>query len=125
MDPKNPVYHDISHRHAFELPGNSFILGETLEAFDVPNDIRITAFSKSTWLRVGLVSPISPLEPGWKAAGLTLELANLGRNPVVLYPGEGIAQLIFELIHPGPGYTGPYQNQIGVTGSLVRPDRWD
>jgi len=124
MDPKNPVYRDVSHRHAFELPGNSFLLGETIERFDLPSDIRITAFSKSTLLRVGLVTPISPLEPSWKGI-LTLEIANLGRYPVVLYPGEGIGQLIFELIHPGPGYTGPYQNQIGVTGSLVRPDRWD
>jgi len=124
MDSKNPRYHDVSHRHAFELPPNSFVLGETLEWFDVPPDIRIIAFSKSTLLRVGLVTPISPLEPGWSGV-LTLEIANLGRNPVVLYPGEGIAQLVFELIHPGPGYTGPYQNQIGVTGSLVRPDAWD
>ena len=56
---------------------------------------------------------------------LTMEIFNAGRNRVKLYPGVGIAQLVFELIPVGAGYKGPYQLQTGVTGSLLRPDRWD
>ena len=56
---------------------------------------------------------------------LTIEIFNAGKNRVRLYPGVGIAQLVFELIPVGTGYKGPYQLQAGVTGSLLRPDRWD
>ena len=118
MDPKNPHYKSTKHRRGFDLPGNSFILGESIEKFDIPVDVQIKAISKSTNLRVGVLAPISPLEPGWKGR-LTLEVANLGREEAVLYPGEGIAQLTFELIKPTAGYRGPYQNQRGVTESLI------
>ena len=126
MDVANPHYDGIvlEDDDTLWLDGNSFVLGESVETFDLPPDIRITAFSKSTWLRAGIVVPISPLEPGWKGK-LSLEIFNAGKNRAKLYPGVGIAQLVFELIPVGAGYKGPYQLQAGVTGSLLRPDRWD
>ena len=118
VDILSPSYEEftIPEGEPLWLGGNSFVLGESIETFDLPPDIRITAFSKSTWLRAGIVVPISPLEPGWRGK-LTIEIFNAGRNKAKIYPGVGIAQLVFELIQPAKGYRGIYQNQKGVTGA--------
>ena len=76
------------------IPGGGFILGSTIEYFRIPRDISVICVGKSTYARCGINVLVTPLEAGW-SGNLTLEIANLTRQPVILYPGMGICQLLF------------------------------
>lgn len=97
LDPKDCRENDFAtyrHEEPFLLAGNSWVLGESVEVFDVPKTCLGICLGKSTYARVGIFVNVTPLEPGWTGT-LTVEIANLGPNPVCIYPNEGIAQIIF------------------------------
>ena len=76
-------------------PGE-FCLGRTLEHIELPDDIVARIEGKSSLGRLGLIVHATAgfCDPGWKGT-LTLELNNLTRVPIKLYPGLPIAQLSF------------------------------
>lgn len=94
---------------------SSFILGETVETFNMPADVYATVHDKSSWIRLGLAVHNTVIEPGW-CGKLTLELKNLNpRRSITIRPGEGIAQVIFHKISvPDAVYEGQYQDATGV-----------
>ena len=104
------------------LPAGHFLLAESLETFTMPNDVIGTVLGKSTYARCGLIVNVTPLEPGWKGV-LTLELHNATHHNILLYPGEGIAQVLFSRGNtPAVSYAdrnGKYQEQEGVTKPLI------
>ncbi len=105
----------------FVLEPNSIILTETVERFDMPNDLVGIVYTKSTYGRIGVCPPANPvLEPGW-AGTLALTLVNNGRAPVRIYFNEGIAQVVFWRGQvPKQLYgDGKYQNQSGISFSKV------
>jgi dCTP deaminase len=68
-------------------------------------------------------------DPGWKGT-LTLELNNLTRVPIKLYPGLLIAQLSFMTLdsaaqrpYGSPGLGSHYQGQMAATESRYEGDR--
>ena len=95
----------------FELPPRSIGNGISLERFSMPNDIGAIVKGKSTYARLGLVTNITPIEPGWSGY-LTMNFVNASEFPIRLYANEGIAQVMFfrcgEVEKP---YEGHYQNQ--------------
>ena len=95
----------------FELPPRSIGNGISLERFSMPNDIGAIVKGKSTYARLGLVTNITPVEPGWSGY-LTMNFVNASEFPIRLYADEGIAQVMFfrcgEVEKP---YEGHYQNQ--------------
>ena len=102
-------------RQPFVLPPKEFVLGVSLERFVVPKDVIGVAVTKSTYARLGIFCNITPLEPGWRGY-LTIEIANLGYSNVVIYPSEGIAQVMFfQGEQPEGEYAGKYQDQKGIT----------
>jgi dCTP deaminase len=104
------------------IPANSFALAESVERFNIPDDVLAVCTGKSTYARCGLVVPITPLEPGWHGV-LTIELSNTAPVPLKVYAEEGIAQLLFfrgvEKCQNPYGYFGQYQGQIGITTPRV------
>lgn len=76
------------------LKPHGYCLASTVEKFFIPNSVVALVIGKSTYARAGVLINCTPMEPGWSGY-LTLEIANLTSVPVVLYPGEGIAQAIF------------------------------
>lgn len=99
-------------------PG-SYILGKSFEHFIIPNKILGLVFGKSTYARCGILVNVTPLEPGWEGY-ITLSISNISGNSVTLYPGQGIAQVIFIESDLLPVYSygdlkGKYNNQNGVT----------
>lgn len=76
------------------IPPHSFVLGETLEEFDIPRDVLCVVLGKSTYARCGLVVNVTPGEPEWKGRW-TIELSNTTPLPLKVYPGEGIMQCLF------------------------------
>jgi dCTP deaminase len=106
------------------LPPHGFILAESVEYFQLPQDVFGLVSVKSTYARIGLGQAFTTLEPGWKGI-LTLELSNLINNPIKLYVGEGIMQIIF-LRGEKPNKTydenRKYQDQKGVTIAKINND---
>lgn len=123
LDPKRfpedlyTVYETDRH---FDIAPHANVLAESVEYFDMPDNVTGLAFGKSTYARCGLLCNLTPVESGWKGR-LTIELANLSPLPIRLYVGEGIAQVVFHKgERPARTYSekeagGVYQNQSGVT----------
>ncbi len=124
LDPRNiakDLFKKVVRKDYFLLQPHSQVLAETVETFNMPDDIIAIVLGKSTYARLALVVNATPIEPGWVNSILTLELANLSPLPIKLYVGSGIAQvLFFRGKRPGRTYDekesgGIYQNQKGAT----------
>ena len=82
-------------------PGE-FVLATTFEKVTLPPDICGRLEGRSSMGRLGIVvhSTASLVDPGFSGK-IVMELGNLGRIPVALYPGMRICALTFEkLAHP-------------------------
>lgn len=99
-------------------PGKRY-LGHTVEEIDLPKDIAAQLAGRSTIGRMGIIvhKTAGWVDPNF-CGQITLELLNLGNEPVSLEKGKRVAQLVFfELDHPSMGYDGSYQQQEGATKS--------
>ena len=123
LDPVSFLGHHFSEQEAgdtFDLPPHSQVLSESVEWFNMPDDVCAVCWGKSSYARCGLLVNITPLEPGWKGI-LTIALINTARSPIRLHVGQGIAQVVFfRGRRPNRTYAekesgGGYQNQSGVT----------
>jgi dCTP deaminase len=80
----------------FVIHPGEFVLGVTEEHVELPEDIVARIEGKSSLGRLGLIVHATAgfVDPGFKGT-LTLEITNLTRVPIKLYPGLLIAQLSF------------------------------
>lgn len=76
------------------IPPNSFVLGHSVEYFDIPRNVLVLCIGKSTYARCGLIVNVTPLEPEW-FGHITIEISNTTPLPARIYSNEGIAQLLF------------------------------
>ena len=90
---------------------NNFILASSVERIALPRNVQGQCLTKSTIAREGGFANITWLDAGW-AGHLTIEIANLGSNPLALPVGEGVCQIVFHQgLQPRNAYAGSYQNQ--------------
>ena len=110
---------------SFVIHPGEFCLGRTLEWIELPNDVVARIEGKSSLGRLGLLVHATAgfCDPGWKGT-LTLELSNLTRVPIRLYPGLLIAQISFMMLdRPAERSYGSaelgshYQGQVEATES--------
>lgn len=100
------------------IPPRGYVLGETVEYIDVPEDVLIVVLGKSTYARSGIIVNCTPLEPGWRGR-VTLEIGNLSEVPAKVYLGMGIAQALFFRLaekceRSYNNKPGKYQDQKGL-----------
>lgn len=121
VDPKNFDPHSLAdfRGEVCIIPPNSFALGRSVEYFRIPANVMTICVGKSTYARCGIITNVTPLEPGWEGY-VTLEISNTTPLPAKIYANEGIAQvLFFESDQPcDTSYadkSGKYQAQTGVT----------
>ena len=109
----------------FVIHPGEFCLGRTQEWVELPDDVVARIEGKSSLGRLGLIVHATAgfCDPGWRGT-LTLELNNLTRVPIKLYPGLLIAQLSFmALDRPAQRPYGSaelgshYQGQVAATES--------
>ena len=99
IDSRNPKEHTECMKaddgRPFIIHPNEFVLGITKERVALPDDIAAYVDGKSSLGRLGVTAHItsSLVEPGWDGR-LVLEIANLGKMPVTLYPGMKICKLV-------------------------------
>jgi dCTP deaminase len=109
----------------FVIHPGEFCLGRTEEWVELPDDVVARIEGKSSLGRLGLIVHATAgfIDPGWKGT-LTLELNNLTRVPIKLYPGLLIAQLSFmgldraaERPYGSAELGSHYQGQVAATES--------
>ncbi len=122
LDPKrnSDSWETITKTDPFQLQPNSFILGTFVEQFWMPEDVLGMVVDKSTYSRIGLAVPSAILEPGWNGS-MTIRLANTSPHPIMIYPYEGIVQILFfRGTRPADVYgSGKYQGAQGVVTPKV------
>lgn len=110
---------------SFMLPPGEFALAATVETITLSSRMAAVVAGKSSLARRGLaIETAGFIDPGFSGE-ITLELANLTRRPLVLWPGMAIGQVaFFELLIPaarpyGASRGSHYQGQRGPTVSAV------
>lgn len=105
------------------FPGD-FMLCETMETFNLPNNIACEYKLKSSMARNGLQHMLAGWgDPGWSNSRLTLEFKNVSRHhAILLEAGMKIGQIVFwrgEEVPENASYKtrGQYNNQRGVQES--------
>lgn len=123
-DPKNFILYEGD---TFIMPPHSYMLGVTIENFDIPADVLVKCLGRSTYARCGIVINVTPAEPEW-IGELTLEIFNPTPASVKIYGNEGICQLIFQrgdapcrwtYKTKNGGKPSKYQNQKGITHAIL------
>jgi dCTP deaminase len=110
----------IPDGEAFILHPGEFVLGSTAERVALPDDLVARLEGKSSLGRLGLLihSTAGYIDPGFDGT-ITLELSNVARLPISIYPGMAIGQISFlQMSTPvDKPYQGKYQGQSGPTAS--------
>lgn len=108
----------------FALSPGQFVLANTREIFNLPNDIAAEFKLKSSIARGGLNHHLAGFaDPCWSNATLTLELKNnLQNHALLIKPGMKIGQVLFYRVTPVPtehsyAVKGHYNNTLTVTES--------
>jgi dCTP deaminase len=95
-------------------PGVSALLA-TEDEVEIPETSEGFIQLRSTWARLGLLSPPTIADPGFHGT-LTLEVFNASGSIVLIRPGDSLWSLHLVSASRGtPLYDGRYQGQTGVT----------
>jgi dCTP deaminase len=109
--------------HEVTISKGAFLLAETLEVIELPNNICAVIEGKSSLARLGLTVHQTG---GWVDCGfkgnITLEMTNENARPIILRTGMPIAQIVFmqteSAKNPYHSINGAkYVGQHGVTAS--------
>lgn len=141
LDPKNPQTFaknmriiDIPDDEPFIIQPGEFILGVTQETVTIPDDLVVRVEGRSSLGRLGIIvhSTAGFVDPGFSGT-ITLEISNLNRLPIALYPGMRVCQIAFELMtspaqmpydkKPFSKYQGqvlPEESRLSIDPEFVR-----
>ena len=110
-------------RDGLVLHPGQLVLGSTIEYVALPMRLEAQVEGRSSWARLGLsVVSASTVAPGFKGV-ITLELANHGVAPLILWPGVRIANLVLHEVKTPSEYLGEkYICPIGPEFSKVHED---
>jgi len=120
----------VANDEPFILHPTEFVLGQTLEWVEIPDDLVARLEGRSSLGRLGLLihSTAGYVDPGWKG-NLTLELSNVANLPIALYYGMKIGQIsYFKMSSPvdrpygSPELGSKYQGQSEPTASAFHRD---
>ena len=124
LDPKKPETFAQEMRtitvpdgESFIVQPGEFVLGVTMESISVPDDLVVRVEGRSSLGRLGIIvhSTAGFVDPGFEGT-ITLEISNLNRIPVALYPGMRVCQIAFEeMTSPAETSYGkkPYSKYMG------------
>jgi len=117
--PKWKTHH--MDQRGFVLDPGEFVLAQTKEVFNLPNNISAEYKLKSSMARIGLEHMNAGwCDAGWNGSVLTLEFKNMSRrHSIILRPGDAVGQIIFfkhEPVGDEASYAtrGRYNNDLTV-----------
>lgn len=126
VDPFNPPpFAKRTVKDSIIIPSGGFVLGSSIEYIRMPHYLVGVCLGRSTYCRAGVLTHVSPLEPGWHG-NATIEISNTNPLPVRVWCERGITQVQFTAseVAPERDYSqkgGRYQGQVGVQQG--RPER--
>lgn len=96
----------------FILQPREFVLAITEETLGLDDDVLGRLEGRSSLGRIGIIvhGTAGLFDPGWSGKA-TLELSNLGRMPVALYPGMRVCSFTFEQLSSPSSM--PYHKKAG------------
>lgn len=84
------TYRDFGEK--FLVYPGQLVIGSTFEYVKIPNNVFGVLTTRSSWNRLG-ISISTIVQPGY-AGVLTLDIVNQSSNPIALYPGLRLTQLV-------------------------------
>lgn len=120
---------EVEEGKPFIVQPGEFVLGVTMESVKIPDDLVARVEGRSSIGRLGLVihSTAGFVDAGFEGT-ITLEIGNMNRMPIAIYPGQRICQLAFEqmtspaLVPYGQKKCSKYQGQVLPEESRVMRD---
>ncbi len=103
---------EVPSGEPFILQPGEFALAITEEVLELDDDVLGRLEGRSSLGRIGIIvhGTAGLFDPGWSGKA-TLELSNLGRMPVALYPGMRICSFTFEQLSTRVAV--PYRQKAG------------
>jgi dCTP deaminase len=123
-DRRSLITIDISDRteeDPYLLTPGEFVLAETIETFNLPDDISAQFVLKSSRAREGFTHALAGwIDPGFNKSKLTLELKNQRRyHGLHLYPNLKIGQLVFFQMNSTPAISYAVTGRYNGHGSVM------
>jgi dCTP deaminase len=111
----------VAQGEPFILQPGEFALAITEERLELDADVLGRLEGRSSLGRIGIIvhGTAGLFDPGWRGKA-TLELSNLGRMPVALYPGMRICSFTFEQLST-PSSTPYYKKASNKYAGQERP----
>jgi dCTP deaminase len=121
---------EVAEGESFVLHPGDFVLGSTIERVKIPADLVARVEGRSSLGRLAIVVHATAgfIDPGFEGQ-ITLELSNLGRTAVKLYPGMRISQVVLHTMTSpaqrpyGTARGSKYQGQSGPVASRIGRDK--
>ena len=111
---QQPASYDLRAAEDTVLTRGACTLIHSVEWVELPGDLAATLRCRSSYARRGVMLGGGFVDPGFRGQ-LTLCLANLGPEEIVLCRGDRIVQMILHMVEGGDQlYQGRYQNSSGV-----------
>jgi dCTP deaminase len=117
--------HEVAYGDSIAVHPLEVLLASTYETITLPEDLVARLEGKSSLARLGLQVHATAgfVDPGWEGY-LTLELSNVTKFPILIYPGMKIVQISFMrmsspvlLPYGSTGLHSKYQGESGPTPS--------
>jgi len=108
---KNPDIEVVAKykEEKFTLNPNEFVLVETMEKVNMPNDLLAIILPRSSLFRCGVSLHTAVVDPGFIGT-LTFGMKNLSEHPFEIEIGSRIGQIVFEKVKGNTKlYEGKYQ----------------
>ena len=121
---------NVSDDQPFIIHPGEFVLGGIKEYIKMPSTLMGSVDGRSSLGRLGIVihATSSSINPGWEGM-FVLEITNIGKMPVALYPGTRIAELTLHRLTSPPERCydkrndTKYQAQKGVTETRIHCEK--
>ena len=116
----NDKYFAFEKNKEYIIQPNEHLLIESIEYLEMPNYLTALIALRSTFSRLGLSTPPTLIDPGFKGK-IVFHLIG-SSYPIKLYEGIAVFKVIFLYVSSNTEvYNGAYQNQKGVVLPKSRP----
>lgn len=115
----------VKEGQPFIIHPGEFVLASTYERVEVPSDLVGSIDGRSSLGRLGIIIQTAAMVDAGFKGHVTLELANIGKMPVNIYPQMRICRMTFHKLSGtcDQPYNGKYLNQTAAEGSMIEKDK--
>lgn len=115
------LYEEVDITDGYELRPGEFVLGTLDFVLHLPADLVCHIRERTRFIRMGLQTNFQHVNPS-STTQINVGLYNASPNTIILYPGTGIGQMVFEQMTSLPmgKYNGSYKQDIAFVGAKTQ-----